>query len=77
MWTTIFNIFLTPIINAHISYGGTCHFASHHLILHLAALLLPTQLLLLLLVVVMLDWLNAEVLEETQLKEVGGKGNCT
>ena len=38
MWTTIFNIFLTPIINAHILYGGTCHFASDHLILHIASL---------------------------------------
>ena len=79
MWTTIFNIFLTPIINAHILYGGTCHFASDHLILHiasfLAAPLLPTQLLLLVVVVVMLDLLIAEVLEGTELKEVGGKGN--
>ena len=76
MWTTIFNIFLTPIINAHILYGGTCHFASDHLILHFAsflAALLPTQLLLLLVVVVMLDLLNAEVLEGTELKEVGGR----
>ena len=38
MWTTIFNIFLTPIINAHILYGGTCHFASDHSILHIASL---------------------------------------
>ena len=35
--------------------------------------LLPTQLLLLLLVVVMLDLLNAEVLEGIELKEVGGR----
>ena len=33
-----FNIFLTPIINAHILYGGTCHFASDRLILHIASL---------------------------------------
>ena len=38
MWTTLFNIFLTPIINAHILYGDTCHFASDHLILHIATL---------------------------------------
>ena len=38
MLTTIFNIFLTPIINAHILYGGTRHFASDHLILHIASL---------------------------------------
>ena len=38
MWTTIFNIFLIPIINAHILYGDTCHFASDHLILHIASL---------------------------------------
>ena len=38
MWTTIFNIFLTPIINAYILYGDTCHFASDHLILHIASL---------------------------------------
>ena len=38
MWTTIFNIFLTSIINAHILYGGTCHFVSDHLILHIASL---------------------------------------
>ena len=35
IWATIFNIFLTPVINAHILYGGTCHFASDHLILHI------------------------------------------
>ena len=35
--------------------------------------LLPTQLLLLVVVVVMLDLLNAEVLEGTELKEVGGR----
>ena len=84
MWTTIFKVFLTPIINAHILYGGTCHFVSDHLVndtvsnsLHcisfLAASLLPTQLLLLLLVVVILDLLNADVLEGTELKEVGGR----
>ena len=84
MWTTIFNVFLTPIINAHILYGGTCHFVSDHLVndtvsnsLHcisfLAASLLLTQLLLLLLVVVMLDLLNADVLEGTELKEVRGR----
>ena len=77
MWT-ISNIFLTPTINARILYGGTCHFASDHLILHIASLswqapLLPTQLLLLLVVVMMLDLLNAEVLEGTELNEVGGK----
>ena len=76
MWTTIFNIFLTPIINAHILHGDTCHFASYHLnssdcISFLAAPLLPSQLLLLV-VVVMLDLLNAEVLEGTELKEVAG-----
>ena len=38
MWTTLFNIFLTPITNAHILYGDTCHFASDHLILHIASL---------------------------------------
>ena len=38
MWTTIFNIFLTPIINVHILYGDTCHFESHYLILHIASL---------------------------------------
>ena len=84
MWTTIFNVFLTPIINAHILYGGTCHFTSDHLvndtisnsshrISFLAATLLPTQLLLLVVVVVMLDLLNAEVLEGTELEEVGGR----
>ena len=79
MWNN-FNIFLTPIINVHILYGDTCHFASDHLILHIASLswrppLLPTQLLSLLLVVVMLDLLNAEVLEGTELNEVaGGEG---
>ena len=46
---------------------------SSHRISFLAAPLLPTQLLLLLVVVVMLDLLNAEVLEETELKEVGGR----
>ena len=45
---------------------------SSHCISFLAALL-PTQLLLLLVVVVMLDLLNAEILEGTELKEVGGR----
>ena len=44
-----------------------------HRISFLAAPLLPTQLLLLLVVVVMLDLLNAEELEGTELKEVGGR----
>ena len=34
----MFNMFLTSIINAHILYGDTCHFASDHLILHIASL---------------------------------------
>ena len=69
MWTTIFNIFLTPILNAHILYGDTCH---SHRISFLAAPLFNTQLLLLV-VVVMLDLLNADVLEGTELKELGGR----
>ena len=40
----------------------------------MAAPLLPTQLLfLLVVVVVILDLLNAEILEGTELKEVGGR----
>ena len=52
MWTTIFNIFLTPIINAHILYGGTCHFVSDHLILHIASLSWRPSFLLVVVVVV-------------------------
>ena len=75
MWTTIFNIFLTPIINAHIFYGDTpfCIWSLNSLrCISFLAALLPTQLMLLLVVVVMLDLLNAEVLEGTELKEWGG-----
>ena len=46
---------------------------SSHCISFLATPLLPTQILLLLVVVVMLDLLNAEVLEGTELKEVWGR----
>ena len=47
---------------------------SSHCISFLAAPLIPTPILLLVVVVVMLDLLNAEVLEGTELKEVGGRG---
>ena len=54
----------------------TCHFASDRISSHRISFLvalLPTQLMLLL-VVVMLDLLNAKVLEGTELKEVAGGG---
>ena len=73
------NIFLTPIINAHILYCDTYHFASDHLILHIASLfwaapLLHTQLLL---VVVMLDLQNARGTGGNRTQRGRGKGNYT